>query len=530
MSKTAINHTHAAASAVSFIGLAALGGAVAGFFLQLLVAYHFGASGETDAYFMAQSASELVSKLLLGGSIAGVFLPMFVERLAAGEREQAWRLGLNIVHLVGLAMVAVLAVLFVFAEQFVRLVAPGFDAETAALTVHLLRVLLPSFLFLFVVDLLVAMLHSLRRFAVPASLRLVAPVVSIILVLALASRWGIYALAAGMVAGSLLQLVVVLSALARQGFRYRFIFQPADPAVRGLLWLVYPFIFSALVTQGAGVVHRILVSELAVGSLSALRFAEKITQLLTIMFLNSVTIVVFPLMSERAARGDVVGLRRAIGAAIRLIAFVLVPLTTGVALLREPLIHVLFVRGSFTPDDAALTGVALFWLAIGLTTNGISSVLGHATLALKETRAAVAVTIATQALALSLFVLLAPRLGLAGLALAATLTPLGIALLYFLYLTRFIPNLGSVFWHPTLAKALGLSAGMGVLVFLVRQWVLDWTVPGGLSIGLQLVLPTILGMAVYGGGAYLWGVGEMRDVIALVRVRGAALWRLWPRP
>jgi len=72
------------------IGLTAFGGALVGFVLQLLVAFHFGASNQTDAYFMALSTSEMFSKLLLGGSITAVFLPVFVERLARGRDKEAW--------------------------------------------------------------------------------------------------------------------------------------------------------------------------------------------------------------------------------------------------------------------------------------------------------------------------------------------------------------------------------------------------------------------------------------------------------
>ena len=48
-------------TSASIISLSALGGAIAGFVLQLLVAFHFGASAETDAYFMAQSTSDLLN-------------------------------------------------------------------------------------------------------------------------------------------------------------------------------------------------------------------------------------------------------------------------------------------------------------------------------------------------------------------------------------------------------------------------------------------------------------------------------------
>ncbi|HLD09683.1 MAG TPA: lipid II flippase MurJ, partial [Methylophilaceae bacterium] len=154
----------------SFIGLTALGGAVVGFFLQLLLAYYFGAGKSTDAFFMAASLSELLTKLLMGGSITAVFLPMFVHYLAQDQRAQAWDLALNILHIATSLFAVLLIGVGMLAQPIVSIIAPGFDAATQALTVQLLYVLLPSFLALFLVDLLTTILHAIQRFTIPALL------------------------------------------------------------------------------------------------------------------------------------------------------------------------------------------------------------------------------------------------------------------------------------------------------------------------------------------------------------------------
>lgn len=488
------------------ISIAAAGGALAGFFLQLIVAYQFGADTTTDAFFMAQSVGELISKLLLGGSIAAVALPLFVEHLALERRDQAWRLGNNLLHIMSFLLVALVLLVIVFAGPLVSFIAPGFDAETSALTVSLLRILAPSFLILFLVDLLTALLHALEKFNAPAALRVVTPLTSIVSLLLLFSSLGIFAWAAGVVVGAVVQLIILLSALRKQGWRYQFILDFLDPDIKNLAVLAAPFVLSMLVTQGAGIMYRILVSELAAGSLTSLKFAEKITQLVTIMFLNSVTIVIFPLLSKKFAQKDFVGGRDTIGSAIRLVTFATLPIIVGIALLREPLVELIYLRGSFTLEDAALTSTALLFMVIGLTTNGISSILGHAVVAMKETQAAVAVTIATQAVAIALFVLLVPVLGHAGLALAASLTPLAIAALYFIYLTRFIPNLWQVFQHKTFLKTFVLTAGLALAALFVRNATSE------LPALFTIILTAAAGGGFYFLGAQLWRVPEMQNL------------------
>jgi len=507
------------ASSAGLIGLTAFAGALVGFVLQLLVAFYFGAGSETDAYFMALSTSELLSKLLLGGSITAVFLPIFVERLTRENRANAWHLALNMLHLTAAAFIALTITLGVFAEPFIHFIAPGFSAATTDLTVNLLRVLLPAFVFLFLVELTTSMLHSLKQFAIPASLRIIAPFTSIIIIALFVRTIGIYALALGTVIGSIIQLSFLLWGLRRQGLRYQFIFQPSDPTVRRILQLVYPFILSVLVTQGAGITYRILVSDLAEGSLATLKFAEKITQLLSIMFLTSVTAVIYPTLSEKAARRNYLGMRDTIASAIRLITFMTVPVIVTTVLLRGPLVSFLYQRGSFSAADATMTSIALLFLVLGLTFNGISSVLGHATLALQETSAAAAVSIASHAIAIALFVLLVPPLAHAGLALASSLVPITIALLYFLYLTRFIPHLQSIFWHTTYAKTLVLAVALAAAVATVHPLVAQITDIKQLSLVIQLVLPSLAGAFTFFGGAYLWNIPEMHGLASIIHTK-----------
>lgn len=503
MDKQEFQHT---AKNAGIIGVTAMAGAVVGFFLQLLIAYYFGAGKDTDAFFMAQSTSDLLSKLLMGGSVTAIFIPLFIERLTKNDKKGAWDVALNIINTVGFIYILLIVAVFIWSDQFVHIIAPGFDADKAKLTGSLLRVLLPSFFFLFMVEFATSMLQSLKEFALPALLRVVAPTISIICIALFVHQTGIYSIAIGVVLGSIVQLGILLFGLFRRGMRYRFFIHLKDPALMSLLHLVYPFILSVLVTQGAGIVYRVLASGLEEGSLSALKFAEKITQLMTIIFINSVTLVIYPMLSEKASMFDIAGIRSTIGRSLRLIVFTTLPLIITVAILRDPLIALVYRHGSFGADDAARTSIALLYLVLGLTTTGISSVFGHAILALKETRAAVAITICSQAVAISLFALLAPHMGVAGLALASSLVPLSSALLYYLYLTRYVSGLHYVFAHTAYIKMIVLTTISCALVWFIRPLV-------AFNILVELIVPSAIGALCYLGLAYMWKLEEVQEVL-----------------
>lgn len=503
------------AGQASFIGLTALGGAIVGFTLQLVLAYYFGAGRETDAFFMASSTSELLTKLLMGGSITAVFIPMFVHYIANSKTQQAWRLALNILHITTIIFAGLLLVVALGARPFVDFIAPGFDSETKLLTTSLLYVLLPSFLLLFVVDLLVAMLHALQRFTIPALLRLISPAISVLSVLLLQRHLGIFSLAVGVVVGATLQFLLVGGSLRRLGLIYQRQLSFKDPDFHRLVHLLYPFLLSTIATLLAGIIYRVLVSELSAGSLSALKYAEKITQLLTIVFINSVTIVMYPRLAEAASRGNFEAVTTSLAYAVRLTLLLTVPLWIGASMLREPIIQFIYQHGSFSPEAAALTSSALLFLSLSLCTNTVSSLLGHAILALQRTRAAVAVTIASQGVAICLFVILVPRLEHAGLALASSLVPLSAAALYYIHLNNLLPNLWRIIWQSSLFKIAALGVVLAGFLWLWQQYIPD--TQSALWRGVvHLFIPVVLGATTFFGLAFFWRIAEVHDLAQVV--------------
>ncbi len=159
----------------------------------------------------------------------------------------------------------------------------------------------------------------------------------------------------------------------------------------------------------------------------------------------------------------------------------------------------------------------MLFLGIGLTTNGISSVLGHTVVALQKTRISAVVTIISQVVSIILFLLFTPRMGHTGLALASSLGPIAIALMYFFYLRRIIPNLRYIFWHLTYVKIIVLTAlltGTVVAVSLLTESSPVWV---------RAIAPTLAGAAVYLLGAHLWRIPEMQQFAAILQNKRKSL-------
>ncbi|RME44059.1 MAG: murein biosynthesis integral membrane protein MurJ, partial [Chloroflexi bacterium] len=170
---------------------------------EMVIARQFGTSLELAAYLAAFRVPDFIFYLIAGGALGSAFIPTFTGYLTVGDEEEAWRLASAVFNLLALVLVTAAVLAAALAPFLARLIVPGFDPETQALTARLMRVMLIAPVVFGVSGLAMGVLHSHQHFVAPA----LAPAfynLSIILAALLAGpRMGVSALAAGVVAGAL---------------------------------------------------------------------------------------------------------------------------------------------------------------------------------------------------------------------------------------------------------------------------------------------------------------------------------------
>ena len=97
-----------------------------------------------------------------------------------------------------------------------------------------------------------------------------------------------------------------------------------------------------------------------------------------------------------------------------------VPATLGLVVLARPIVELLFERGRFPPADTAATAAALQFYAIGLVGYSAARIVSPTFYALRQSRIAVAVSLATIAVNVALSLSLVAAIGFRGLALATS--------------------------------------------------------------------------------------------------------------
>ena len=373
---------------------------LAGLVRQILVLQAFGTQREIDAFNAAARVPETLFVLVAGGALASAFIPVFTGFIEREDREGAWRLASGVMNLVSLVLAAVSILAVLVAPALVRLVlARDFDAESQALTVELLRILLVSPVIFGISGMLMGILNTHQQFLLPA----LAPTFHwlgwIIGVLLFVPVYGIHGLAYGAVLGAGLHMLVQLPGLrGLKEVRYTPTFGLGLPSVRKVAALMGPRVFGVAVVQLNFWINVILATGMPVGSLTALGTAFAVMTMPQVVIAQAIAIAALPTFALQVARGQVGEMRVSLAATLRGVLLLSVPAAAGLILLRYPVVRLLFEYGEFDARSTELVVWALLWFTAGLVSHSVVEIVSRAFYALHDTRTPVVVGAAAMGL------------------------------------------------------------------------------------------------------------------------------------
>src|SRR2546426_1840462 len=186
---------------------------------ELVIANTFGTSHNLDDYRVAFGVPDLLFNLLLAGAISSAFIPVLSEHLAKGENQRAREIAQRVLNAAVLILTLGAAVLFIVAPFYVSLIAFGYSAHDHEVIVGLTRILLLQPIFLGAGGMAIGTLTAYQRFLAQALAPLFYNGAIIVAAAVFAPRYGVTALAVGVVAGAMLHFGVQLPALWRTGWR-----------------------------------------------------------------------------------------------------------------------------------------------------------------------------------------------------------------------------------------------------------------------------------------------------------------------
>jgi putative peptidoglycan lipid II flippase len=319
---------------------------------ELVVAWRFGTGDAIDAFLIALLVPFFIINVV-ANSFNAALIPTYIrvqeqegttaaQRLFAGTT--VWSLGL-------LGITTILMV--ITAPLYLPWIALGFSPEKLDLTFHLLCAIAPVVLLSGIVAIWGAVLNAGERFALAALSPIITPAISIVFLLVVKS-WGIFALAAGLACGTLLEMVLLGAALKRQGISLRPRWYGFDAHLRQVAGQYAPMIAGAFLICSAGLVDQSMAAMLSPGSVAALNYGNRVIASPISLISTALGTAVIPYFSKMIACQDWIGVRCTLMHYMRLIFIITVPLTGLLLVFSESIVQILFQRGSFTAEDTHL--------------------------------------------------------------------------------------------------------------------------------------------------------------------------------
>lgn len=505
-----------AARSVVLIMIISLGSKLLGLFREILIASKFGSGVETDAYFIAVTATMLITSLA-GTSINTTIIPILSEIEAREGRSGKKYHASNFLNAILIISLAIVIIGWGITPIFIRVLASGFRGEQFELAVLLTRIGLPVLFFSNSIFIIRGYLQTESFFTESAASSFPYNFVFIIFLLFLSSTYGIKGLMVTGVIAVVSQIITQIPGIRKTDFRYKFIFNFKDEYLRKVLLLVPPVILGVAINDLNAVVDRTLASNLISGSISALDYGAKLNGLIMDVFIVAITTVLFPLLSKESSKDNYSEMKVFMGYGINSIILITIPATVGLVVLSTPIVQLAFERGAFDATATAMTSKALLFYALGLSAMALNTLLTRTFYSLKDTKTPMMYGAISVVFNIILNLMLVRFMAHSGLALSTSISTIITTLLMFSKLKKKIGSLGTMRYIVCGLKAFAGSIVMGAIVFLLYNAIHDALGSGSLNTLISLLVSVCIGFLVYLGLCYLFGVEEVKVIIWKIR-------------
>lgn len=505
-----------------------------GFARDMMLARILGAGAAGDAWQLAFQIPNIFRRLFAEGAFSAAFVPLFNKKMSGpgndGEDRAAGQ------HFAVEVMSVLLPVLIVF-SALAMLIMPGVvwfiddfgqGGRGGDFTINLARITFPYLAFISVMTVFAAILNSVSRFAAAAA----APVllnwciISALLYVNYSDggedqqRAAYFVGAAASISG-FLQMTWLWFWVRKAGFRFKLHRPRLSPDVRQLGVLILPAVFGAGIYQISRFLDLFFLGRLPEGSFVYLAMADRLNQLPLGIIGIALGTAILPMLSRFIAQEDQGGAQRVQSNALELAMLLTVPAAVGLFFAAVPLTTAIYLGGKYDMGDVSATAGTMAMLVTGLPAFVLVKVLTPGYFARRDTRTPVYTALVSLILNVTLNLLLIPRMGVAGLALASALAAWANCAMLYAVLHRRGHYHVEADLFGRIARIVFSAAAMGAAIYYLAPLGAEWFGGGVGERVLSILLLVGTGALVYFGLAWLTGAIDRSKITMLTRKSAA---------
>ena len=484
-----------------------------------------GGGGFADAYNLANTTPNIIYDIVLGGVLSATFVPVFVDYLSTRRAKEAWQAISAVVTVTVTVLVVSSVAFFVLTPSIVDLyTVANHHADVhqqQAVAVFLLRWFVPQVACYGLIAVFTALLNARGKFAAP----MFVPIANNLVVIGVllwfhalvphpslasvdANHHGLVLLGLGTTLGVVVQAIMLVPSLLRADLHLRFLWQPANQAMRTITRLAGWTFGWVVANQVALVVVLALADGAKIpGAVSSYTYAYTFFLLPYGVVAVSVMTAVTPSLSARWATGDLAGFRHRMAFGLRGILAIIIPSAVGMLILAHPLIDLVLGHGAETSADADSTGAALAMFALGLPGFCTFLYMVRVFQSMQDTRTAFRLYLVENGLNIVTALALVGPLGVRGLALSLSVAYTAAALLALAVVRIRVGGLGGPELTTPVKRVVGASGVMAVATVLALS---VSAATSGFALLVRVVFAVVVGGVAYVATAGLLGARTAR--------------------
>ncbi|MDR1555105.1 MAG: murein biosynthesis integral membrane protein MurJ [Campylobacteraceae bacterium] len=398
-----------------------------GFIRDLLTASILGANIYSDMFFVAFKLPNLFRRIFAEGAFTQAFLPAFTKSRTKGI------FALHVFIRFSLFIIFLTVLVIIFSPFITKIFAYGFSNEQISQTAPLVSINFFYLALIYIVTFIASLLQYRSHFATTAfstALLNIAMIVSLLLSNPSEPQKTVYYLSFGVIAGGFLQVLVHIYAMKKTrllplvfgAVKYRKTHKQNESARKTFYKNFFHSVLGGSTVQLSAFIDTWLASFLAAGSISYLYYANRIFQLPLALFAIALSVGIFPRITKLIKKNDENEAVKLLKKGFWFLAFLLCISTLGGILLSDIIIKILFEHGSFNSQDTAICAKVLSMYLLGLVPFGLSRIFSLWLFAQQRQKEAAMISAISLGIgAVFSFILVYP-LGVAGLALAGSLS------------------------------------------------------------------------------------------------------------
>ncbi len=494
----------------------------------------FGVGDSLDVYYTAFRIPDFVALVLMMGAISVAIIPIFTQNLVE-DKSKAFKYLSNFLNVATILMIVVCGILFIFAPNFIKLIAPGFNPAKKETTVMLTRIMFLSPILLGISNIISAALMVFKRFLITSLAPIVYNIGSIVGIIFFVPMWGIAGLAWGIVLGALLHLVIQIPSFLSIGFTYQPSFNFLEKDFLQTVKLTIPRAIGLTAAQVNFIIITAIGSTLLVGSVTMFNWANDLSAPIVGLVAIPFATAVFPALSLAITKNNRDEFLQQFYLAFRQILFLIIPASALAFVLRAHLVRIVFGTSYVDWTQTRLTAACFGIFMFALFAQGLVYLVSKAFYAMKNTFIPLAVSLVSivvlpalayyfvhafrasnvfaDVIASALKVQDIAHFQILALPLAISIDAVIQIVFLLLFLRLFFKEIRYGHMVPFLLKVLVATAGMVIISYGVRQ------VFGGflgsttfMVMFIQTVVVSLIAAPTYVGAAWLLRLPEINTI------------------